>query len=112
MVAAHAAASDPSPFRLIYSVPTPAHICFRDELAALVGPLITVDYVSTQRRHRTLVRWSGASPKIRWRRRRLHPTSVHTSLCGSTDFAETVVTWLLELGHSARDILTERYEGL
>lgn len=112
MAAAHAAASDPSAFRLVYSVRTPAHVYFRDELADLAGTLFAVDYVYTRQGPEggggavgRLTRDSLASMTIAPHER------PRIFVCGSTGFAEAVVGWLLELGHSARDILTERYGG-
>lgn len=113
MAAAHAAASDPSPFRLIYSVRTPAHVYFRDELAALVGPSFAVDYVYTRQAPQG---WGGTVGRLT--RDSLASTTIapherpRIFVCGSTGFVETVVALLLELGHSPRDILTERYGGL
>lgn len=113
MAAAHAAASAPSPFRLIYSVRTPAHVYFRDELAALVGPSFAVDYVYTRQAPQG---WGGTVGRLT--RDSLASTTIapherpRIFVCGSTGFVETVVALLLELGHSPRDILTERYGGL
>lgn len=113
MAAAHAAASDPSLFRLAYSVRTPAHVYFRDELAALVGPSFAVDYVYTRQAPQG---WAGTVGRLT--RDSLSSTTIapreqpRIFVCGSTGFAETVVAWLLELGHSAPDILTERFGGL
>lgn len=112
MAAAHAAASDPSPFRLVYSVRTPAHVYFRDELAALVAPSFAVDYVYTRQAPQG---WGGTVGRLT--RESLASTTIAPNerprifVCGSTGFVETVVAWLLELGHSARDILTERFGG-
>jgi ferredoxin-NADP reductase len=33
-------------------------------------------------------------------------------VCGSTGFVERVASWLIELGHDARDIRTERFGGI
>ncbi|MFF5292070.1 FAD-binding oxidoreductase [Paractinoplanes globisporus] len=113
MAAAHAAASDPSQFRLLYSVRTPAHVYFRDELAALAGPSLAVDYIYTRQ---APPGWAGMVGRLT--KDSLASTTIaphqraRIFVCGSTAFAETVVTWLLELGHSARDILTERFGGL
>ena len=32
-------------------------------------------------------------------------------ICGSTGFVELVAGWLIELGHAASDIRTERFGG-
>ncbi|MBB5790293.1 FAD-binding oxidoreductase [Jiangella mangrovi] len=113
MAAAHAAASDPSPFRLLYSVRTPAYVYFRDELAALAGPSFAVDHVYTRQ---APPGWD--EPAGRLTRDSLASTTFapherpRIFVCGSTGFVETVVAWLLELGHAAHDILTERFGGL
>lgn len=112
MAAAHAATSDPSPFRLIYSVRTPAHVYFRDELTALEGASFAVDYVYTREAPQG---WGGTVGRLT--RDSLVSTMIapherpRIFVCGATGFVETVVAWLLELGHTARDILTERYGG-
>jgi len=113
MAATHAAASDPSPFRLTYSVRTPEHVFFRDELAALAGPSFTIDYIYTRQAPPD---WGGTVGRLT--RESLVGTTIapherpRIFVCGSTGFAESVAAWLLELGHSPRDILTERYGGL
>ncbi|MEN3616090.1 FAD-binding oxidoreductase [Plantactinospora sp. ZYX-F-223] len=110
---AHAAASDPSLFRLLYSVRTPAHVYFRDELAALVRPSFTVDYVYTRQAPQG---WAGTVGRLTRDSLASMTTAPHERarifVCGSTGFVETIAAWLLELGHSARDILTERFGGL
>ena len=112
MAAAHAAASDPSLFRLVYSVRTPAHAYFRDELAALVGPSFAVDYVYTRQAPEGWAGQVGRLTKDALASVTFAPDErARVFVCGSTAFAETVVGWLLELGHGARDILTERFGG-
>ncbi|HET8896247.1 MAG TPA: FAD-binding oxidoreductase, partial [Protaetiibacter sp.] len=51
MAAAHAAAADPTEFRLLYSVRTPEDVFFRAELAALAtaDPSLQLDFVYTRR---------------------------------------------------------------
>jgi ferredoxin-NADP reductase len=113
MAAAHAAASDPSQFRLLYSVRTPAHVYFRDELAALAGSSLTVSYVYTRQAPPGWAKTVGRLTKDSLASTTIAPYErAHIFVCGSTAFVETVVAWLLELGHSARDILTERFGGL
>jgi ferredoxin-NADP reductase len=113
MAVAHAAASDPTPFRLTYSVRTPAYVYFGDELTALTGPSFAVDYVYTRQAPED---WKGTVGRLTSTSLASTTIAPHERprifVCGSTRFVETVVAWLLELGHSARDILTERYGGL
>lgn len=113
MAAAHAAASDPSQFRLVYSVRTPEDVFFRDELAALARPTFAVDYIYTRQAPQD---WAG--PVGRLTKDSLAATTIAPNerprifVCGSTGFVEAVVARFVELGHSTRDILTERYGGL
>jgi ferredoxin-NADP reductase len=99
MAAAHGAGDDPSPFRLLYSVRTPADVFFADELAALAGHGWP-DAVGRLTRETLAARTIPAEQR----------PSVY--VCGSTGFVEAVARSLQDLGHSATDIHTERYGGL
>ncbi|WP_448006364.1 ferredoxin reductase [Agromyces bauzanensis] len=111
---AHADAGDPAPFRLLYSARTPADVYFADELRELVeaSAPFRLDLVYTRR---TPEGWP--SPAGRITREMLVVAVIPAAdrplvyVCGSTGFVERVADWLVELGHDARSIRTERYGG-
>ncbi|MFE7504505.1 FAD-binding oxidoreductase [Promicromonospora sp. NPDC057488] len=113
MAAAHGAAADTVPFRLLYSARTPADVFFADELAALAGPDLGLDLVYTR-----AAPDGWPDPVGRLTRETLAARTVpaeqrpHVYVCGSTVFVETVARWLQDLGHAAADIHTERFGGL
>jgi ferredoxin-NADP reductase len=108
MLSAHKAAGDPTGFRLLYSVRTPADVFFRAELDALMG----VDYVYTRQ---TPAGWP--TPAGRLTRETLRSTVLPNQsapriyVCGPTPFVEAVADWLVELGHPTTNIRTERFGG-
>ncbi|WP_235857013.1 FAD-binding oxidoreductase [Occultella glacieicola] len=118
MASAHAAARDATPFRLLYSVRSPSDLFFADELAALATGdpeqpgALRVDLVYTRRAPD-----GDPRPVGRITRERLEATVLPAGaaprvfVCGSTGFVEAVASWLLELGHRAQDIRTERFGG-
>ncbi|WP_419704065.1 FAD-binding oxidoreductase [Promicromonospora sp. NFX87] len=113
MAAAHGAAGDDSPFRLLYSVRTPADVFFTDELTALAGPAFGLDLVYTRNAPDG---WPDAVGRLT--RESLAARTIPAAerprvyVCGSTGFVEAVAGWLQELGHPAADIHTERFGGL
>jgi ferredoxin-NADP reductase len=112
---AHAVAEDLTPFRMLYSVRTPDDVYFADELQALAAAsdAFRLDLVYTRR---TPDGWP--TPAGRVMRDALAaaviPAADHplVYVCGSTGFVEQVASWLIELGHDARSIRTERYGGI
>lgn len=113
MAAAHGAAADDVPFRLLYSVRTPADVYFADELTALAGPAFGLDLVYTREAPDG---WPDAVGRLT--RESLAARTIPAAeqprvyVCGSTGFVEAVAGWLQELGHPAADIHTERFGGL
>lgn len=113
MAAAHGAAGDGTPFRLLYSVRTPADVYFADELAALTGPDLGLDLVYTREAPDG---WPGTVGRLT--REALAARTIAAAerprvyVCGSTGFVEAVAGWLQELGHQPGDIHTERFGGL
>lgn len=114
MAAAHGVAADPTPFRLLYSARSPDDVYFADELQRLAeasAPL-RLDLVYTRR---TPDGWPTAPARIT--RAVLEAAVIPAAerprvfVCGSTGFVERVADWLVELGHDARSIRTERYGG-
>lgn len=111
---AHAAAGDATPFRLLYSVRTPADVFFAAELdAAQRGPApLAVEFVYTRSAPA-----GSDTPVGRVTRERLAAATIGAEaeplvyVCGSTGFVERVAAWLIELGHDQAAIRTERYGG-
>jgi ferredoxin-NADP reductase len=114
MIRSHEAAQNPSAFRLLYSVRSPATMIYREELAALASrsATLTVDMVYTR-----------AAPEA-WpvEPRRLDADTLlarilpvadapQIFICGQTVFVETVAEWLVTAGYPARTIKTERFGG-
>ncbi|AEV87603.1 oxidoreductase [Actinoplanes sp. SE50] len=98
------------PFRLIYSVRTPADGYYADELRRRVrdDPGLDVHFVHTR---------SGPGPN-----RRIDVATVNTYgwppdfapdvfVCGPTAFVETVADILVALGHDPKKVRTERFGG-
>jgi len=114
MAHAHAASDDPAPFRLLYSVRSPRDVFFGDELHALADrdDRLRVDLVYTR----------AAPPESPTAPGRLTAESLRAAVipadreprmfvCGPTPFVEAVSRWLLEAGHAAARIRTERFGG-
>jgi ferredoxin-NADP reductase len=112
MVRARRAAGSRVPFRLIYSVRTPSDVYYAEELHRRVRDDQGLDV--------TLL-YSRAAPEG-WDRppARIGPTDLvswgwpaelepRSYVCGVTGFVEAVADQLVELGHDAQWIRTERY---
>lgn len=113
MAVAHDLSEDPTPFRLLYSVRTPADAFFTTELDALAGPSFTVDHVYTRHAPDDWPGTVGRLTRASLAARTIPPADrPRIYVCGSTGFAETVTGWLVDLGHASTDILTERFGGL
>lgn len=113
MAQAHADSRDLTPFRMLYSVRTPDDVYFARELVALeASDAFRLDLVYTRRAPEGWPRPAG-----RITREVLAETALPVEerplvyVCGSTGFVERIAGWLLELGHDARDIRTERFGG-
>jgi ferredoxin-NADP reductase len=113
MARAHAAAGDPTPFRLLYSVRTPDDVFYRGELRdAVARSPLELDLVYTR-----TAPLDAARPPGRLTRDALaelvEPADrrPRVFICGSTGFVEQVAVWLQELGHAPGDIRTERFGG-
>ncbi|MRG58944.1 oxidoreductase [Agromyces sp. CFH 90414] len=116
MAAAHDEGADATPFRLLYSVRTPADVFFADELRAFAeAPAPTrlgLDLVYTRDAPAGAARPPG----------RLTPDLVaelawpveqrpRIFICGPTPFVEAVAGWLVAAGHAPEAIRTERFGG-
>ena len=104
MIRAHAASGSTAPMQLLYSVRTPTDRFFAPELEMLD----TVTYAYTR---------SGPADAVigRLTKERLAaavlPVGSAVFVCGPTGFVESVATWLVELGHDAGSVKTERFGG-
>ncbi len=99
MLRAHREAKSTVDMRLLYSVKTPDDRFFADELA---GPEVTFVYS----------RVDGRLTKERLAEVTIPVADQPTVfVCGPTAFVEAVADWLVELGHPAARIKTERFGG-
>lgn len=113
MATAHSKSDDPAPFRLLYSVRSPGDVFFGDELRVLaVGERLRIDTVYT----RAAPSGSSTVPG------RLTAESLEAAVfsadqrprvfvCGPTPFVEAVSRWLIDGGHPAARVRTERFGG-
>ena len=112
MVRAHAASGSTARFRLLYSVRTPEDVFFKDELMAFASSEIEITWVYTRA---TPAGW--ATPAGRVSRDILTSSTIPANenpavfVCGPTGFVETVADLLVELGHPAASVKTERFGG-
>lgn len=94
-----------TPFRLLYSVRTPADVIYADELRrrARDDGGLDVHYVHTRVR--------GSRIGVADVNTHAWPSDFRPSvyICGPTGFVETVADIMVALGHDAKGIRTERY---
>lgn len=112
MLRSHSEARSMSPARLLYSVRSPDTMFYRDELAA---------FSQEPTRVRVDVAYSRVAPDGKPLGRLTHEIvtaacftpadSPIIYICGSTNFVEAVASWLVDDGHDAGRIRTERYGG-
>jgi len=108
MLSAHEMAGDPTEFRLLYSVRTPADVFFRAELDAAMG----VDYIYTREAPAGWPIPAGRVTRAALESAILPPArSPRIYVCGPTPFVEAVANWLVDLGHPTPSIRTERFGG-
>jgi ferredoxin-NADP reductase len=114
MVRARGAARGRQPFRLIYSVRTPADACYAEELRRRVrdDPGLDVHYVYTRK---TPDGWPDPPKRIDVAALNTHgwPPDFGPDcyVCGPTTFVETAADILVALGHDPKRIRTERFGG-
>jgi ferredoxin-NADP reductase len=112
MIRARAAARSRIPFRLIYSVRTPADACYAAELRRRVRDDAGLDvrYAYTRRAPEE---WPGTPGRLTAATLNTHgwPAALQPAcfVCGPTGFVETVADILIALGHDPRRIKTERF---
>ena len=111
MIRSHTASGSNAPFRLLYSVRTQEDAFFRDELTREM-PGLDVTWVYTRRAPSG---WPTPAGRIS---REVLEASVFPAndspgvfVCGPTGFVESVATWLVDLGHPAESVKTERFGG-
>ena len=104
MIRAHAASGSTAPMQLLYSVRTPEDRFFAAELEALDN--VTYAYTRSGPPDATI----GRLTKERLAAAVLPPGSA-VFVCGPTGFVEAVASWLVDLGHEASRIKTERFGG-
>ena len=110
MLRHHTATRSTTPARLLYSARSLAEVIYRDELAAFAGGEVEIHY--------TLTREAPAG----WRgyRRRIDSALIRevswqpqerplVYVCGPTAFVEKAASALIDLGHGAERIKTERF---
>lgn len=115
MIRSHGDADSAAPFRLLYSVRSPASALFYDELMrrAMNDRQLTVDYAFSRE---TPPGWPSAPARLN--RIALEASVFAPSeeatffVCGSTPFVEAVATWLVDAGHPPERVKTERFGGL
>ncbi|MBT2501128.1 oxidoreductase [Curtobacterium sp. ISL-83] len=114
MLTAHAAAADPTRFRLLYAVRTPEDVFFRDELDAATRAAAPLEVTRVYSRRAPE---GAALPAGRLTKDALagavFPPEDHALVyvCGSTPFVEQVLRWLDELGHDTSTVRAERFGG-
>ena len=112
MIRAHAAAASTVPFRLLYSVRSPADRFFVAELEQLEGPLLEITWLYTRE---TPVGWptppGRITEEILARSTIAATASPAVFVCGPTGFVETVASHLVALGHDPLTVKTERFGG-
>lgn len=116
MARAHAAAGSNAPFRMLYSLRSPLSGYYADELHALAAEAVAplqVDYVYTRQAPPGASTPAGRLTAEGLMRSVLPASGSPTFfVCGSTPFVEAVAGWLVDAGHDAARIRTERYGGI
>jgi ferredoxin-NADP reductase len=102
MIRAHCATHSDAELRLLYSVRTPAHAFFAEELTE--APNVRVDWVYTG----TVGRIDDTTIATATIPAHRSPT---VYVCGSNGFVERAAKLMVAAGHSAARIRTERYGG-
>lgn len=105
MIRAHAASGSTAPMQLLYSVRTPEDRFFAAELESLDN--VTYAYTRSGPPDATI----GRLTKDRLEAAVL-PVGAAVFVCGPTGFVEAVASWLVDLGHDASRIKTERFGGV
>jgi ferredoxin-NADP reductase len=112
MARARAASRSGAPFRLLASVRTPSDAMYRDELEAIASPGIELTWVYTRE---APAQWRGRVGRLTpddlaattW------PAGAHplVFICGPNGFVEAAASTMVDLGHDAARVRTERFGG-
>ncbi|MEV4846625.1 ferredoxin reductase [Micromonospora matsumotoense] len=112
MVRARRAAGSRTPFRLIYSVRTPADVIYADELRVRARDDLGLDVTYFYTREAP-DGWRGEPHRVGLADVNTHgwPAELEPLcyVCGPTGFVETVADLLVGLGHQTRRVRTERF---
>lgn len=112
MIRSHTDSGSAAPFRLLYSLRSPADAFFRSELAS-PSPGLDVTWLYTRRTPAGWPRPAGRATPADLAASTF-PTTLSPAVfvCGPTGFVETVATALVTLGHDPRRVKTERFGGV
>ena len=112
MVRARAQARSGVPFRLIYSVRTPAEVLYADELRRRTSDDMDLDIAYAYTREGP-PDWAGEVGRVKLATVEAHgwpPDRMPTSfICGPTGFVEAVADILVAQGHDPGKVKTERF---
>lgn len=112
MMRARAASASAAPFRLLYSVRSPADAIYRDEIERIGADGIAVSWVYTRSGPPG---WTGRVGRITPDELRAHTLSPEDApavfVCGPTGFVEATASALVQLGHDPARVRTERFGG-
>ncbi|MFJ6653040.1 ferredoxin reductase [Microbacterium sp. NPDC091313] len=112
MARARIASGAATPFRLLYSVRTPADAIYRDEIDALESARVEVTWVYTRAGGPG---WPGPVGRVSPDLLRAHTFAPDAApavfVCGPTGFVEAVASALVALGHEPARVKTERFGG-
>ncbi|MCU1482478.1 MAG: oxidoreductase [Subtercola sp.] len=115
MLRTHAAAGHPTPMRLLYSVRAPQFVFYMDELMQLAqqsNDSVMLDYAYTREAPEGWARSVGRLTRDEVVELTLPPSqNPITYICGPNSFVENIAMWLVELGHPAERVRTERFGG-
>ncbi|WP_326941375.1 ferredoxin reductase [Agreia sp. Leaf244] len=109
---AHRAAASAAKFRMLYSVRAPEDAYYASELEGLVDDSFALDWVYTRTAPAGFARTAG-----RVTRADIEASTLPVAdnplvyVCGPTGFVEAVARILVDLGHPAERIKTERFGG-
>ena len=110
MIRTHAETGSTSRFRLLTSARSPETEFYRDELARLEGPLLTIDRHYSRRTPPESPRPAGRVTTADLARAVLPPAAgAAVFVCGPTAFVEAMADSLLALGHDTDAIRAERF---
>jgi ferredoxin-NADP reductase len=112
MARAHRDAGSTAPFRLLYSVRTPADAYYAAELAEGVGERFALDWIYTRTAPPGWPVPPGRIDSAAIERVTIPAAERPTVyVCGPTGFVESAASILVALGHEAARVKTERFGG-